>query len=196
MNQIIAIDSDQVLVDFVSGWAHFASTVLGREIHSLNTAFPLHIRFGLTGSESNRVWTAFNCPEAWGNLPFYTGAAEAVRELLDNGYAVHVVTSVPTLALDARRQAFNRTFPGIVVHQAESLHTNHPNDAPSKETILKTLKPAFYADDRWPHIREAINAGVPHIYRISGAHDGDGKPVSGITVYESLEIALKVSGFL
>lgn len=40
--------------------------------------------------------------------------------------------------------------------------------------------------DLWKHCREAIDAGVPHVVRVYGGHDGDGDPVPGVRVVDSI----------
>ena len=56
-----------------------------------------------------------------------------------------------------------------------------------KYHALKGLRPVFFADDLWKHCQEAIDAGVPHVVRVSGGHDGDGAKIAGVMEVDSLE---------
>lgn len=188
----ICLDVDQVLVDFVSGWGRQAERILQRPVPEQNREFPMNKRFGLTHEEANKVWEAFNEPEAWEELPLYPQSPALIRSLQSAGYDVHCITSIPSVAVDSRVNAFTKALPGVSVHQAESLENGKRNGAPTKEEWLKKLQPVFYADDCWPHIWEAMQAGVPAVIRIDGGHEGRGNPVAGITTANDLTEALLI----
>ncbi len=186
----IATDVDQVLLDFVEGWRRAAEDVLERPVMEISREFSLYRRMGLTSDEGNRVWEAFHASR-WGTLPVFLESLELLRIVASRGYGVHAVTSVPHHALLARRAQLAGLLPGIRVHQAETLHHCGTNGCRTKEAILRELRVAFYADDRWPHCAEAVAAGVPAVFRVDGGHDGNGTPVPGVPEVPSLSAALR-----
>lgn len=98
---------------------------------------------------------------------------------LDMGNEVFVISAVDTPARKLRQQAMD----DLVLRRACLMAVGSKG---SKYHALKGLKPAFFADDLWKHCREAIYAGVPHVVRVSGGHDGDGVPVPGVRVVDSI----------
>lgn len=187
----IATDVDQVLLDFVEGWRRTAEDVLELPVTERSREFSLYRRMGLTSEEGNRVWDVFHASR-WGTLPVFRESLEVLREVAGRGYAIHAVTSVPHHALLARRAQLAGLLPGILVHQAETLHHCGANGCRTKEAILRELDVAFYADDRWPHCAEAVAAGVPAVFRVEGGHDGNGAPTPGVPEVPSLAEALRI----
>lgn len=183
---IYAFDTDQVSLNFLGKWCEVAEETLGYPVITKSPCFPLNRRFGLDSESCNKVWKVFNTADNWGSIPFFPGVQQLLLSLLSRGDEVHFVTSVPNLAKEARIDFFARELPGAVVHQAESLDPSRPNGGKSKYDILKEICPVFYADDRWPHIQEALEARVPAVYRVHGGHDGNGDMVPGITEIHSI----------
>ena len=198
MNQtkIIAIDGDQVLFAFADHWHAVAERILCRTLFQQEAAFSLARRFGLSPQETAQVWEQFHLDGEWGKIPLIPIAADAVRALLRNQWDVWVVSSVPTSGVEDRRQFLARNLPEVTFLQAESLDPRRRNGAPSKEETLRYPGIQFYADDRWPHIAEAIRAKVPKVCRIMGGHDGDGTPVPGIAEHPDLLSALRAARIL
>lgn len=192
MNQakIIAIDGDQVIFDFAEHWRCTAERVLDRSVFQQEPVFSLSRRFGLTHQDTAKVWDRFHQDGEWGRVPLLPQALSAVQTLLRQGWGVWVVSSVPDAGLAARRKQLSAAVPGAVFFQAESLDPRYPNGAPTKESILRYPGVQFFADDRWPHVAEAVRASVPMVCRIVGGHDGNGSPVADIEEYPDLPTAL------
>lgn len=188
--RILAFDADQVLLDFCGHWQKCAEEVLEREVHELSQEFSLNRKFGLEQKDANKVWLVFNTPERWGSIPLLDGVDDMLDGLLGFRCQIHVITSVPNIAVKARLDFFADRFPGISVHQAESLDKSKLNGAPTKFQWLRMIAPEFYADDRWQHCREAVDAGVPSVFRVHGGHHGDGAPLHGIPVVNTVQEAL------
>ncbi|EGQ61232.1 hypothetical protein GGI1_05311 [Acidithiobacillus sp. GGI-221] len=175
----IAIDADQVLFDFDGAWRTTAETVLNRELPKRNESYHLMARYSLSMAEYHKCWAMFHALEMWRHCPVIPDALDAVHGWLDMGNEVFVISAVDTPARKLRQQAMD----DLGLRRACLMAVGSKG---SKYHALKGLRPGFFADDLWKHCREAIDAGVPHVVRVSGGHDGDGDPVPGVRVVDSI----------
>ena len=175
----IAIDANQVLFDFDGAWRTTAETVLNRELPRKNGSYHLMSRYGLSVAEYHRCWAKFHALEKWRHCPAIPDAVDAVRGWLDMGHEVFVITAVDTPARKLRQQAMDDLGLSRVCLMAVG-------SKGGKYHALKGLRPGFFADDLWKHCQEAIDAGVSHVVRVSGGHDGDGDLIPGVRVVDSI----------
>jgi len=190
----IAIDADQVFLDFFGTWKDFAEKVLGRNLKTLNDSYDLYYHYGLSLQEIFKVAVLFEDAGLWGEIRPIPEAIEVLEGLLDRGHEIHVITGIPSSFIAQREAQLKEIFPKhfnkrFFLHLSKNPYIWF-SQAPSKELILKRLKPVFYCDDLWFHCEEAQKAGVPIIKRIRSVHDGGGKPVVGIEVCSDLPEAI------
>ena len=193
---MIALDVDGVLLDFVGHWETVAEYVLGFRPTKQTDSFAMSKRYGLPEAAASLVWERYRDGSVWGNIPPLPGAVETVQALINIGRKVVAITSVPTHAVGHRERAMAQWFPGVTMYQAESMAPGHKNGEKTKEEWLCILRPLAFIDDRWAHIQEGRNAGVPLLARVYGGHDGGGVPVENVNEYLTLRGALMGLGML
>lgn len=181
MSQVrLAVDGDQVLFDFDTAWRSTAENLLGRPLQPCGQSYHLMARYHLSMSEYHRCWAEFHRRKIWRDCPVFPKALATVRGWLDAGHEVFVVSAVDVEARKLRQQALDDL--GL-----QRVCLVGVGSKGSKYQTLKILKPDLFADDLWKHCREAVDAGVPQVVRVSGGHDGDGDPVPGVPVVQGIE---------
>jgi hypothetical protein len=188
----IASDVDGVFLDFDGTWKGVAEEVLHRELPAATSAYHLMPRYQLGKSEYHKVWAAFNAMDMWMQVRPISDAVESLQMLLVMGHELHFVTSIPKHAVQGRQAQIDRLFgafhKSVVLHPADN---GSEDNFPPKETVLRALRPIFYADDCWNHCLEARHALVPYIARIHAGHDGNGDTVDGVHAHLSLSDAIE-----
>lgn len=144
---IVAVDVDDVLVQFLPGFERTFSKVLGRPAIRKSTAWALNEAYGATPEELEAVWQGLEDFHTYRDLPFLPGAEEALRLLADAGYVVHAVT-----ALQMRYKADRDENLRAVGFTPDRIHA--VGYAP-KAPVLWQLQPAFFADDQVKHLHAA-----------------------------------------
>lgn len=97
------------------------------------------------------------------------------------GHEVGVLTSRPAPLHEATHYILLRDFPDVHfhggIHFANQGETCNLKDAPSKEEIIRQLKPDFYFDDYYDYCMQAVKAGVPNVFLVKNKHTGWNKRV-------------------
>ncbi|EQD77097.1 hypothetical protein B1B_01259 [mine drainage metagenome] len=189
----IAVDVDGVLLDFDGAWKLHAELALHRRLARVSGAYDLGDRYGLSGDEVAAGWQKFHELHGWGGCATLPGAVEAVMAQISTGAEIHVISAMNPRAIDWRIRRLRELGISGTLHvpprKARSVYVNW-----DKGPLLRQIRPAFYADDQWPHCRAAREAGVPFVAHIHADHDGHGEPVAGVTEYGSLAEALAAFG--
>ena len=85
---VIAVDVDGVLVEFLSGFERAFEATIGRPAVRISPSWALDIAYGITAAELDAVWRAVASMRIYRDLPPLPGAFEALRMLDDAGYEV------------------------------------------------------------------------------------------------------------
>ncbi len=186
----IAIDVDGVLLDFDGAWKLHAGLALHRRLTRVSSAYDLGERYGLTPAEVTLGWQKFHELHGWGGCTDLPGAVEAVKTQISKGAELHVITAMNPKAMDWRIRRLRELGISGRLHVPPRKVYRSAYGNWDKGPLLRRIRPAFYADDQWPHCRVARDAGVTFVARIHAEHDGHGEPVTGITEYRSLAEAL------
>ncbi|PPC84796.1 MAG: hypothetical protein CTY35_00305 [Methylotenera sp.] len=153
MNNIIGVDADGVILNFLHQWEVAAKSALRRTISMQSGAYDLSERYQLTEKECTKVWNKFHNDNHWRMIPEIPGAAEAIKKLIGFGYEPHVITAIPQHLLFDRIFNFHKIgMPQLKVHCVS--HNKQPK--------LEELSPFVYFDDNPAHIEEAYNVNIPH----------------------------------
>lgn len=187
---IIATDIDSVVLDFDETWRRTGERALARPIVRQKNVYSMATRYGLTSDEYDRVWDLFDRDRLWERCCLIRESIAVLLDWQERGHEIHAVSSIPVHAIPLRMRQFQEIGLTEVYLHAAANPCRKPNGLPSKEVILRRIRPVFYADDLWSHCQEALLAGVPHVSFIESTHDGGGVPVKGVRCALSLSQAL------
>lgn len=173
----VALDVDQVLVDFDNHWRQCAEEVLGREVRRQGPHFHLQARYGLSESECRRVWDAFRESE-WPRIPVYCHAADLVYALEDLGCTVWAVSSIDDCHHAERAASLAGLIPAariVCVGQAA-----HPGE---KADVLRHLGAVAFLDDHPANANAAADV-VNLSAMLNRGYEGLEAPEYGVTVID------------
>lgn len=180
----IATDVDMVLLDFDVTWRQAAEACLQQHLPPVRDVYRLKDRYGLSEDQAQAVWAYFHAEDYWDRCHPIPESVAALQDCLAAGYEVHAVSAIASKDHASRtRQLAALGLSGVTLHATGSADI-------SKESLLRTIQPAFYADDCWSHCHEARQAGVPYVVFIETFHDGQGQPSPHISKAPSLAHAL------
>lgn len=158
MSQVIALDADNVMVDFIARFELVMSRLFRRNITQISGQYDLAPRYGLSQDEKQLAWDTFNNENHWLTLDAMPGAVAAVNALAAAGFEIHVVTSILPSIVPHRIANFRDIgFPDMPIHAVPG----------KKYEKLLELSPSWFVDDYHFHIQEAKQAGVPNIAMIT-----------------------------
>jgi len=100
-----------------------------------------------TAEEKEKFYTAFT-EDFWADMPLCDGASEACHRLVDAGYTLHCVTSMPVEFLEARKKNFLlHNLPISETHATGRDHSIKDDKYNPKLEILRKLRPIAFVDD-------------------------------------------------
>ncbi len=147
-NNMIGVDVDGVLLDFLPGFERVASEVLGRKIIRQSTHWNLDLAYGITKEEHDAIWSASLEKKLFLDLPMMDGAFQAVQLLKQAGYDVHAVTAISQKHLPHRIE-------NLKSHGFDVDHV-HASGSGSKVHVLKELMPIMFVDDQQKYLHDAL----------------------------------------
>lgn len=164
----LVLDTDGVVLDFLSAFERHSSEVLGRRIStSPRREHDLALRYGMSQHETELCWKSFDAAGLWRDLEPLPGAIRAVNALVDAGYSIHVVTGIPHELSEHRLFNFERYgFRPAGIRCVGS-------GTASKRAEISSISPTVFVDDRLEHIHE--NHEVPLLVWVD---HGDEQPSS------------------
>lgn len=144
---VIAVDVDGVLVEFLSGFERAFEATIGRPAVRISPSWALDVAYGISAAELDAVWRAVAAMHIYRDLPPLPGAFEALRMLDDAGYEVHAVTAIEPQYWDDRYENLSALgFKGNSIHAV-----GHGPKTP----VLQQLRPVLFADDQVKHLHQA-----------------------------------------
>jgi len=175
----IAISANEALFDFDSTWKTVAEEYLERELQIKSHHYNLMARYQMTDAEYHSCWQIFNERDAWRDCSVFPEALEQVLQWQREGHALTVISTDNQHPHELRRAAMDAL--GL-----DNITLITVGARGSKFKILKTIKPKVYVDEIWKHCREAVDAGVPHVFRVAGGHDGGEGAMQDIQVIRNI----------
>lgn len=154
---VLALDADEVMLDFSGYWQGLAETRLGRKLPRYRRHYHFMDRHGLSRDDYNQVWDYFREVDGWSNVPLLPCIGDTL-DCLAEDFRLVVVTGIPKEALEPRKACFRRW--GLPIE--ETFATGHRDQ--TKQRLLEVLAPVGFADDRPHHLREAADAGVKALF--------------------------------
>ncbi len=102
MNGAVYIDFDDVLCETAKVLSDIVADRFGRRTHFEDIySFDLNDSFGLNASEQNVIFDLFHDSALLAGLPPVEGSVEGVRQWIESGCEVHVITGRPPETQDA-----------------------------------------------------------------------------------------------
>lgn len=180
--ETIVLDADGVIFNFLEPFKELASEITGREIKCVNKEWELHKRLNMTEAEVAKCIETFNSYQLWSALPLIEHADDAIRQLIEHGYKVNVVSSIPLEQVNSRREALARHNLNVTVIAVGLART--------KSHVYDALRPDYVIDDYMQHIDEAKEQKVPNRFLIQSCpHLFDTSNATG--VFNNLSQAVK-----
>lgn len=144
INDVIAVDCDQVVLCFISPFERIGSELLGRPLKSLNNSYSLADRYNITENDVTSIFEAMEKhPQGARAFPALDGSIEALKTLQNNGLKLHMVTAVRPSWHDARLE--NMENHGIKLDGLFCVGVSQ-----SKVDVVRKLNPFGFVDDRLP----------------------------------------------
>lgn len=146
-SKVIAVDVDDVLVEFLPGFERAAEAALGRPVSRKSKAWALDVAYEMTPAELAAVWQAVTDMRIYRDLPPLPGSFEALRLLYDAGFEVHAVTAIQEKYWGDRFENLRALgFQGSTIHAVGQ---------GSKAPVLHQLQPIMFVDDQVKHLHAA-----------------------------------------
>lgn len=151
MSKIIALDCDGVLLDYIETYQKLYEEMFNVKITPANPrSFNVDKNLGIdwSGREDKQAeFYELFAEKGWKMMNPLPGAIDATKHMVDMGYEIIVVTSMPEeKALDRAMNLRNVGIPfkDVVACGSHSLAKDGVN---LKEKHLKKIKPEYFADD-------------------------------------------------
>lgn len=161
---ILALDADEVMLDFSGYWQGLAETRLGRKLPRNPGSYHFMDRHEISRDEYNQVWDYFREVDGWANVPLLPCIGDTL-DCLAEDFRLMVVTGIPEEALEPRKACFRRWDLPI----EDTFATGHRDQ--TKQGLLASLSPIGFADDRLHHLKEAAEAGVRSLFWVDRGCD-------------------------
>lgn len=146
-NDTLAIDADQVVLDFTVPFRKIGSVMLSKELVSLNNSYHLSEKYGITEEQVKNIFKEMEThPEGNRQFPFLNGAVEALLQLKKDNIKIHMVTAVCKTWHEARLE--NLANRGVVL---DGLHC--VGVGACKVDVLRDIRPFAFVDDRLPVLK-------------------------------------------
>ena len=172
---IVAIDADGVLLDYNLAYAGAWEKAFGiypseRDSSGYSPLDRWDVGF-LDGEELAHLRKFFQ-EDFWSSISAMNGAIEGCHLLVQAGYELVCVTSLPAKFSDARlKNLQNHGFPIDIVHTVD--HTESGRSP--KADVLDNIKPVAFVDDYLPYLF-GVNESI---HRALIMRDGNGSPNQG-----------------
>jgi hypothetical protein len=147
---VVALDVDNVLLDFDSHWVACAEETLQRNIPKIVSAYSLSRRFGTTSSETKLIWERFINNHWMATVPAYPTSAKMVSDLRDMGASLWAVSSVHTTSYVDRCESLSELIPPDRI-----VCIGSPDTHPSKAPTLQKIGAQYLLDDLAIHVDDA-----------------------------------------
>lgn len=158
MTRTILLDCDDVLLNWVSGFAKWATLTLGRPITGEPGSWHMGEWLGTSDNQAFDMISQFNGMDFFGELEAVEGAVDAISRLKNSPkYRLHVVTSCSS---DQRTVAMRRANLEAVFGTDifDSIHCLDLGE--SKIKILQAWKPgAVWIEDNYKNALLGLDAG-------------------------------------
>lgn len=151
MSKLIALDCDGVLLDYIETYKHLYEKMFNTKVIPVNPrSYNVDKNLGIdwTGREKKQdEFYEFFAQNGWKMMNPLPGAIEATRHMVDLGYEIVVVTSMPEeKAIDRAMNLKDVGIPFADVIACGS-HSTAKEGFNLKERHLKKLNPEFFVDD-------------------------------------------------
>lgn len=176
---IIALDCDNVVLDFLGKWEQMLRTFIDRPITANKRHYELTRRYALSRYEYEKCWNYFEQGEMWESLNLLAGADLATQELQKLGHEVHIVTSIKP---EFRKNRIVNLDKHSVVY--DDIHC--VGQMQSKTELYKRIGADVVIDDYSEHIKEAHTLGIPNRILIKSGLITSDESAFSTRIYESL----------
>lgn len=148
--KIIALDCDDVLLDYNKAWGKIYADFFNIEdIQPINSkAYFAHDYWGVNWSNRKEEHDAFNQyfhDNGWKNMEALDGAIEATEMLRDANYKIFIVTRMPEACEKDRTMNLNNlgfAFDAVIGTGHGMDHSQNP-----KKPYIEALRPDYFVDD-------------------------------------------------
>jgi 3-deoxy-D-manno-octulosonate 8-phosphate phosphatase KdsC-like HAD superfamily phosphatase len=147
--KLIALDVDGVLLDYKKGYASGWEKIFGKKLISKNPEmFHAYNEYecAFENLEQKEFFFSSFKDEHWENMPALDGALEACNELVNMGYNLVCVTSMPIEFVSYRKKNLEKLGFPISETYAVGRDKNVPLYNPKKEKLIE-LDPVAFVDD-------------------------------------------------
>jgi len=149
-NFVVALDVDNVLLDFDAHWMACASEALQRPIARVASPYSLSGRFGTTADETKLIWEHFIQENWMATVPAYPTSAKMLSDLRELGASLWAVSSVHSTSYDERCESLRGLIPSDRV-----ICIGSPETHPSKAPTLQRIGARALLDDLPIHVKDA-----------------------------------------
>lgn len=160
--QRIAIDCDDVLIDFVRHFVHHHNTVYGTTLaYNDITSFLLHDIFGVPSEEfEERIWGFIASPQHL-EITRVPGALDALHRL-SKKYELHIVTSRIETLTEETEALLRLVFPPLFecIHYTNGAGFHHNLPRRTKGEVCEELDISILIEDGIPHAVDAVEFGI------------------------------------
>jgi hypothetical protein len=133
-NFVVALDVDDVLLDFDAHWITCAEETLQRPIFQVDNTYPLSSRFGTTVDETKLIWEIFIADRWMSTIPAYPTSAKMIDDLREMGASLWAVSSLHTTSHKERCESLRDLIPAERVI-CIGYQDTHPDKAPMLQKI-------------------------------------------------------------
>lgn len=190
--RLICLDSDSVMTDYLGAvkttWLDAYGVAL---TEVMPNAYHCTNAFGVSEEHkqvfTDALYSKFGY-EAWRDMPLLPRVKEACSILVQKGYELKCVTSMPPLFQLARQECFLRH--GLPINQVYAVYRQPGSGvANPKARVLNELRPAYFADDLLENFQE-LDPGI-HKAWIDGKYaDEPNKHLSHLSLHNSTHFSL------
>lgn len=163
--KVIAIDCDDVLVDFFAHFVRYHNRVYGTvNRYEDNVTFDLAHTFGCAEAEMNRRVNSFYRSPEHTVMQAMLGASEAVAQLAQE-YELHVVTSRPSRRRNETEMVIAFHFPQMFTnfHFTGAFAGDESDTKVSKSVVCHTIGAKLLVEDALHNAVEVASSGIPVI---------------------------------
>lgn len=192
---IIAIDADGVMLDynlaFKDAYEKAFSTLLS--LHD-EKAFHAKNMWGISDFESEQkahFYKASDSYQIWKNMPAIKDSVDAVNKMVQLGYEVVCVTSMPPKYQEDR--LYNLQTLGFKISKV--IATNRVSDENPKKKYIEELKPLYFIDDLLKNF-EGIKGDTELVYVEREYSDNPNKDYRHIPFHHTVSSLKEFSNFL
>ena len=150
-NKVIALDVDDVLLDFLSHSHLVAEKIKQDKINPVIQDWSMNTRYGLTHEQEALMWQNIE----WDNLPIKQYAQELMEELLRKKWTIHYVTAIDAENKEKRISNLKKVFGNKLFNLKNGKQFLHcVGKEKSKLNTMKAINPLIMVDDRLKNLAE------------------------------------------